>query len=114
MGAARVAILIGALAGCMGGVPAGEDLPPPNLDPQLGCSISCHGDDTSNAPPKTVAGATETTSVAVGAHRTHLSIESTWHRAVACADCHVVPAEVSSPGHIDGDGKAEVKFSMIA
>ena len=103
-----------ALAACTDSNSAGEDLPPPNLDPQLGCSIDCHGADTSNAPPTSMSGALDTTSVAVGAHRAHLSIASTWHRPVQCADCHVVPAEVGSPGHIDGDGKAEVKFAMIA
>jgi len=102
------------LAGCAGDTASDTDIPPPNADPQAGCAIDCHGDDTSNAPPKTVSGVTDTTSVGVGAHRVHLNVAATWHRQVQCVDCHVVPAEVGSPGHIDGDGKAEVKFAMIA
>ncbi|HWO21173.1 MAG TPA: CxxxxCH/CxxCH domain-containing protein [Kofleriaceae bacterium] len=90
------------------------ELPPPNADPLLGCSIDCHGDDISNAPPKSMSGATATTDVAIGAHRAHLNVAATWHRQVACSDCHVVPAEVGAPGHLDGDGKAEVTFAMIA
>jgi predicted CxxxxCH...CXXCH cytochrome family protein len=88
--------------------------PPPNAEPRLGCAIDCHGDDVSNAPPKSMSGAMETTAVAVGAHRAHLDVAPTWHRKVLCEDCHVVPAEVDSPGHLDGDEKAEVTFSMIA
>ncbi|HWU88409.1 MAG TPA: CxxxxCH/CxxCH domain-containing protein [Kofleriaceae bacterium] len=104
-----------ALAGCGFNSSDGDDSsPPPNADPQAGCAIGCHGTDSSNAPPKSISGATETTSVAVGAHQQHLNVAPTWHRQIACVDCHVVPAEVDSPGHIDGDGKAEVTFSMIA
>jgi len=69
----------------------------------VGCSIKCHGDDNSNAPPKGTSGETETTSVAVGAHRSHLNIAPTWHRLAQCGDCHIVPAMVDTPGHIDGD-----------
>jgi predicted CxxxxCH...CXXCH cytochrome family protein len=73
--------------------------------------MACHGADTSNAPPKSLGGATETTSTAVGAHQAHLVASPSWHLAVKCADCHVVPSEVGSPGHIDGDNKAELTFS---
>jgi predicted CxxxxCH...CXXCH cytochrome family protein len=110
----RIAIvLVAILAGCSFESPP-DSVPPPNADPQAGCAIDCHGDDTSNAPPKSMSGATETTSVAVGAHRSHLNVAPTWHRQIQCGDCHVVPSEVGSPGHIDGDGKAEVTFAMIA
>jgi predicted CxxxxCH...CXXCH cytochrome family protein len=90
------------------------DQTPPNADPLSGCSIACHGDDTSNAPPKSVSGATDTTATPVGAHQAHLIASPTWHHKVECADCHVVPATVDAPGHIDGDNKAEVIFSMRA
>ncbi|HWO22748.1 MAG TPA: CxxxxCH/CxxCH domain-containing protein [Kofleriaceae bacterium] len=114
MGIDRLAIAVTAvLAGCYGEF-TGVDTPPPNVDPQLGCSLSCHGTDTSNAPPKSVSGVMETTAVAVGAHQAHLTAAPTWHRQVACADCHGVPADVGSPGHMDGDNRAEVTFSMIA
>jgi predicted CxxxxCH...CXXCH cytochrome family protein len=33
---------------------------------------------------------------------------------VPCASCHVVPAAYDSPGHIDGDGKAELVFGGLA
>lgn len=101
------------LAGCEFHIPE-PYVPPPNVDPLLGCSRECHGDDTSNAPPRSASGATETVAVAVGAHRAHMNVAPTWHRQIACADCHVVPPAVEAPGHLDGDGKAEVTFSMIA
>jgi predicted CxxxxCH...CXXCH cytochrome family protein len=108
-----IAVLVAAaLAGC--GFESPEGTPPPNADPQAGCAIDCHGDDISNAPPKSMSGATETTSIEVGAHRSHLNVAPTWHRQIECADCHVVPATVDAPGHLDGDGKAEVTFAMIA
>lgn len=88
--------------------------PPPNTEPNVGCAIECHGLDNSSAPPKSVAGVMETTARAVGAHEPHLAVESPWHKPVACEDCHVVPAEVGSAGHMDGDGIAEVTFSARA
>jgi len=113
MRAQRTAVLLAAtLAGC--GFESADPIPPPNTDPLLGCSIDCHGDDTSNAPPKTASGETSQTAVAVGAHRSHLNVAPTWHRQVACSDCHIVPTRVDAPGHIDGDGKAEVIFTTIA
>ncbi|HEU4730168.1 MAG TPA: CxxxxCH/CxxCH domain-containing protein [Kofleriaceae bacterium] len=106
-----------ALVGCVGGIDdpaAGADVSPPNADPQAGCAIACHGDDLSNAPPRSISGATDTTSVAVGAHQAHLIASPSWHKPVECADCHVVPKAVGDPGHIDGDNKAELTFSMRA
>ena len=111
MSTGRIWVLVAAaLAGCRFDLPD----PPPNADPQAGCAIECHGDDISNAPPRSMSGATETTDVAVGAHRAHLSVAPPWHRQVDCSDCHAVPADVDAPGHIDGDGVAEVTFAMIA
>jgi predicted CxxxxCH...CXXCH cytochrome family protein len=92
----------------------GDEVPPPNAEPLAGCAISCHGSDTSNAPPKSISGALDTSSVAVGAHQQHLSPAPTWHRKVECGDCHVVPTDVASTGHIDGDNTAEVIFSAVA
>lgn len=103
------------LAGCVSDFgQIGEGVPPPNQDPQLGCSIGCHGDDTSNAPPMALGGVSVTSAAGVGAHRSHIDPASAWHRPVACADCHAVPAEVSSPGHMDGDNKAEMTFGPVA
>jgi predicted CxxxxCH...CXXCH cytochrome family protein len=91
----------------------GEEIPP-YAEPNAGCALGCHGSDTTNAPPMSVSGATDTSSIAVGAHRQHLSAAGPWHRPLACGDCHVVPDVVGAPGHIDGDNKAEVTFGMIA
>lgn len=107
-----------ALAGCTGLIEiqpdGGEEGPPPNADPQAGCSLGCHG-DANNAPPQDLSGGTATSSEGVGAHQAHLDPASAWHRPVACADCHDVPAEVGSPGHMDdGDNTAELTFSSIA
>lgn len=89
--------------------------PPPNADPQAGCATGCHGRSASNAPPAGLASETDTTAVGVGAHQAHLDPASAWHRPVACADCHRVPDEVGSPGHVDdSDRTAELTFSTIA
>jgi len=104
-----------AITGCLGEVAATTDeAAPPNADPQTGCAITCHGTDTSNAPPRSISGATETTAVGIGAHRAHLNIAPTWHRQIECVDCHVVPDAVDSPGHMDGDNQAELTFSSLA
>ena len=110
-------LLVGAVVmiGCAGEIDGlATDPTPPNAEPNAGCALGCHGSDTTNAPPSSVSGATDTTSVAVGAHRVHLNVAPTWHRAVECADCHVVPTAVGDAGHIDGDNVAELTFSMIA
>ncbi|HEY5946254.1 MAG TPA: CxxxxCH/CxxCH domain-containing protein [Kofleriaceae bacterium] len=110
-----IAVLAFALVGCVEDVPsAPEDQPAPNDEPLAGCAITCHGADTSNAPPKSISGLTDTTAVGVGAHQSHLIAAPAWHRKVECADCHVVPTDVGSPGHIDGDNKAELTFGMVA
>lgn len=111
---AAIMMFVG-LAGCLGSSDlVGEEAPPPNADPLAGCATNCHGTDASNAPPRSLSGGTETTAVAVGAHEAHGKAAPEWHRKVECADCHVVPDRVDAPGHIDGDGKAEVVFSMNA
>ena len=101
-------------AACVGDATDNDDPPPPNSEPAAGCAFGCHGDDNSNAPPKSISGATETTSTAVGAHQVHMNPLPAWHHRVECADCHVVPAAVGDAGHIDGDNKAEVTFAMRA
>jgi predicted CxxxxCH...CXXCH cytochrome family protein len=114
-GAAMRALLVLLFpAGCMGSLEGQGDEAPPNSDPLAGCAMACHGTDTSNAPPKSLGGATDTSSTAVGAHQAHLVASPSWHLAVSCADCHVVPSEVGSPGHMDGDNKVELTFSARA
>jgi predicted CxxxxCH...CXXCH cytochrome family protein len=111
-------------AGCVaqiegGNVPDDAGAPPgggaadagERFDPSCG---SCHGDGTSPAPPRNLAGDTDRTARGVGAHRSHVLGDTTWHRTVVCADCHAVPSAVGDSGHIDGDGQAELTFSALA
>lgn len=74
---------------------------------------SCHGENGVSAPPLDLDGASATNLPTVGAHRTHLSGGATG-KPVECAQCHVVPAEVGSPGHIDTIRPAEINFGSIA
>ena len=70
-----------------------------------GCS-GCHGSAASPAPPTDLAGNTATTAIGVGAHQRHLN--SRISTPIACATCHLVPATIDAPGHIDSTGPAEV------
>ena len=71
----------------------------------------CHGSSTNFAPPRDTNGATATTLVSVGAHQTH--VEPTGRaRVVQCEECHVVPATVLAPGHVDG--RVLVRFQGVA
>ncbi|MEO7729859.1 MAG: CxxxxCH/CxxCH domain-containing protein [Kofleriaceae bacterium] len=72
---------------------------------------SCHG-GANNAPPKDVNGGTQTTLRGVGAHQAHLGSAS-WHRTIACGECHVVPATVGAVGHLDTPLPAELTFTGI-
>jgi hypothetical protein len=76
---------------------------------------TCHGNfpspasvTASFAPPKALNGDTQETSTKVGAHQKHLL--GAYGKAVVCAECHVVPAGVASPGHL-GSSPAEVVFN---
>ena len=114
MHAVAIVLALGMFA-CVGGIDSGgDDSRPPNADPLAGCANSCHGTDGGNAPPRSTSGSVDTTATPVGAHQAHLVASPAWHRKVECADCHTVPDRVDAPGHIDGDGKAEVVFSMRA
>lgn len=116
LGSMRIVLcLLVPLMGCVGLIEGMDgDTAAPYQDPQTGCSLGCHGTDSSNAPPMGIAGVADTTSVGVGAHQQHMNPAPTWHARIACADCHVVPQAVGDAGHIDGDNKAEVTFSMTA
>jgi predicted CxxxxCH...CXXCH cytochrome family protein len=72
-----------------------------------GCS-GCHGDDTSAAPPRDLSGAVVSTAMGVGAHRAHLEAPHRLRGPLACSECHQVPAQIDSPGHIDSPAPAEV------
>ncbi len=82
-----------------------------HLDVSVSCN-SCHGDLVSPAPPVDTRGLTSTSSRTVGAHRSHLG-PSSWHAEVTCDECHVVPARVDDPGHID-PSPAELHFGATA
>ncbi len=72
----------------------------------------CHGDAESAAPPRALHGEASPSEVGVGAHRLHLR-DTPIRAAVVCGDCHVVPAAVDSPGHVDAT-RAPVVFSALA
>jgi predicted CxxxxCH...CXXCH cytochrome family protein len=93
------------------------------VDHQLTCS-GCHGDPTrpvardrtnptEAAPPIDLAGGTSVAAIGVGAHQVHIAGGKN-SRSVPCGECHVVPANVDDPGHIDDWLTAEVKFSGAA
>ena len=75
-------------------------------DWQVNCTF-CHGgtDSFTGAPPVDMAGNIETTFVGVGAHTAHMLDEPGWHKPISCSECHVVPANALSPGHMDGEAK---------
>jgi len=81
---------------------------------QADCS-RCHGSVTNAAPPVDLAG--NASSSKVGGHQIHLS-PSTWtSNAVACAECHTVPANLDytgTDGHLDGTPGAELMFGSFA
>lgn len=74
---------------------------------------ACHGSDGDPAPPRDLAGNDGVTALGVGAHRVHLSGGAVG-RALACGECHQVPAKYGDPGHVDSDPPAEVVFSGVA
>lgn len=76
------------------------------------CS-SCHGSAASSAPPADTQGQTSTTLPTVGAHQAHGSGDPSYFRPVACGDCHIVPADVAQPGHLD-PAPAETIWSALA
>ncbi|PKN58892.1 MAG: hypothetical protein CVU56_03460 [Deltaproteobacteria bacterium HGW-Deltaproteobacteria-14] len=78
----------------------------------LTCS-TCHGEGGEPAPPRDLHGDDATTSVGVGAHRSHLG-PSTWHAEVACSACHLVPSAVDAVGHADTPLPAELVWSDLA
>ncbi len=69
--------------------------------PQVDACARCHGTSGVNAaPPRSGGGATSTTDVRVGAHQLH--VRGTVLRSpLPCSECHVVPATVDAPGHMD-------------
>ena len=66
---------------------------------------TCHGDETSDAPPLDLDGNRSPTAIGVGAHRVHLGGGENG-RPLACAECHRVPERTDSPAHADSDRPA--------
>ncbi|MBI2376255.1 MAG: CxxxxCH/CxxCH domain-containing protein [Deltaproteobacteria bacterium] len=79
-----------------------------------GQCATCHGSGAQPAPPKDLAGRADPTVITVGAHRAHVEGVSGISRPVACTECHLVPATLSSPGHVDTDPPAELSFGPLA
>ena len=64
---------------------------------------TCHGSASSPAPPPDLQGGSLPSSVGVGQHQRHLTVGI--RGPIQCSECHQVPADVSSPGHL-GPGHA--------
>jgi predicted CxxxxCH...CXXCH cytochrome family protein len=77
--------------------------------------ISCHGgtDNKTGAPPKGLRGETSTTTLAVGAHTTHVD-GKTQVDGFSCTACHVTPTSIGAPGHLGPDSIAEVTWGDIS
>ncbi|MBL0215296.1 MAG: CxxxxCH/CxxCH domain-containing protein [Myxococcales bacterium] len=75
-----------------------------------GCD-GCHGSAASPAPPRDLTGHEFTTAIGVGAHQAHLNA-SGLRGPIPCATCHLVPASLTSPGHLDSALPAEVEPSL--
>jgi predicted CxxxxCH...CXXCH cytochrome family protein len=74
---------------------------------------SCHGSGPLGAPPAALDGSTDISAPGVGAHQVHL-IASGRARPVTCQECHLVPTELLSFGHVDSARPAELTFSGVA
>jgi predicted CxxxxCH...CXXCH cytochrome family protein len=88
----------------------------PPLEGTTPACDGCHGSAESEAPPPGLwleGSKSATTERGVGAHAVHLTPGSL-AGVVPCASCHVVPAEVDDPGHMDDALPAEVVFSGLA
>jgi predicted CxxxxCH...CXXCH cytochrome family protein len=108
---AYTVLAIIALASCDLGHYSGDPLVPDGGGgDSTSCAGACHGSGGEAAPPRDTAGRSDLQSIGVGAHRQHLA-GSAWHKNVECASCHLVPAEVGDPGHIDTPLPAELTFS---
>lgn len=69
---------------------------------------ACHGGPGGAAPPGDLLRGEDPSSIGVGAHQAHMQATHRLRGPLACGDCHQVPEQVDSPGHLDADGVAEV------
>ncbi len=87
-----------------------------------GC-VLCHGgtDNATGAPPKATwgnagdpnRGGGVADPVRVGAHTAHVA-QSDLAPELGCAVCHVTPASIFAPGHVDDQTTAQVVFGGLA
>jgi predicted CxxxxCH...CXXCH cytochrome family protein len=87
--------------------PAGS--PSSGLPVVVTCT-SCHG-GANPAPPGSLAGDVAPSALGVGAHQVHLR-DTAIRAALPCDACHLVPATVDAPGHVDG--QVTVTFGALA
>ena len=73
-----------------------------------GSCVGCHGSGTDPAPPIDLEGQSDPALKTVGAHQQHLHALHKLASPVPCNECHLVPAKVDSPGHIDHAPPADV------
>jgi predicted CxxxxCH...CXXCH cytochrome family protein len=89
-----------------------------HIDGHLDVAVSgcdgCHGSNGDPAPPRALDGSANTAAPGVGAHRAHLQGGHLTGEVVACAECHLVPENPGSLGHLDGAAGAEVTFGPLA
>jgi len=77
---------------------------------------TCHGsfgDVTRIAPPGDVSGNNQTSDRGVGAHANHL-YDNVLGNSVACVECHVVPEQTYTQGHLDTALPAEIVFGDLS
>jgi len=76
--------------------------------------VFCHGatDNQTGAPPVDLRGRTATSNSTVGAHTTHVKMVNRIHPDYACTQCHVMPTDVLTAGHLfdSTPGQAELVF----
>jgi predicted CxxxxCH...CXXCH cytochrome family protein len=82
-----------------------------DVDVTPSCTF-CHGDENP-APPRDIAGHQDSAFEGVGAHQAHLETGMR-ARKVPCSECHTVPEDALSPGHVDSALPAELAFSGAA
>jgi predicted CxxxxCH...CXXCH cytochrome family protein len=73
-----------------------------------GTCVGCHGSGDNPAPPIDLLGRSDPSLKTVGAHREHLEALHKVSAPVACSECHLVPKQYDSPGHVDHQPPAEV------
>jgi predicted CxxxxCH...CXXCH cytochrome family protein len=83
------------------------------VDVDASACSSCHGTGRLGAPAPDLSGSSDVKRPGVGAHARHLVASST-HGPVACSECHVVPSNVNSAGHVDGAAPADVTLGPLA